>query len=44
MQKAYAEYAVYRKQLLEAPSLAERHFIEVIKEIEKIEKKQPRNK
>ena len=44
IQKAHAEYATYRKQLLEAPSLAERHFIEAIKEVKQIEKKnKPRN-
>ena len=43
MQKAHAEYVVYRKQMLEASSLVERHFIEAIKEVKKIEKKTPRN-
>lgn len=44
IQKAHGEYAVYRKKLLEAPSLVERHFIEAIEEVKKIEKKKPRNK
>ena len=44
MQKAHAEYAKYPKQLLEALSLVERHFIEAIKEVKNIEKKKPRNK
>ena len=43
MQKARGEYAVHRKQLLEAPSLVERHFVEAIKEVKKMEKKKPRN-
>jgi hypothetical protein len=43
IQKAHAEYAKYRKQLLEAPSLVEMHFIEAIKEVKNIEKKKPRN-
>ena len=44
IQKAHAEYVKYRKQLLEAPSLVERHFIEAIEEVKKIEKKKPRVK
>ena len=44
IQKAHAEYAKYRKQLLEEPSLVERHFIEAIDEVKQIEKKKPRNK
>jgi hypothetical protein len=44
IQKAHAEYAKYRKQLLDEPSLVERHFIDAVKGVEKIEKKKPRNK
>jgi len=45
IEKAHAEYAKYNKQLLEASSLVERHFIEAVKEVKKIEKKnKPRNK
>jgi len=43
-QKSHAEYAIYRKKLLEAPSLVEKHFIAAIEEVKKIEKKKPRNK
>ncbi len=39
IEKAHAEYAKLRKQLLEAPSLVERHFVEAMKEIDGIEKK-----
>ena len=44
IQKTHAEYAKYRKHLLEEPSLAEKHFIEAIEEVKKIEKKKPRDK
>ena len=43
VEKAYAEYAAYGKQLLESPSLVEKHFIEAVKEVKKIEKRKPRN-
>ncbi|MBT8331077.1 MAG: virulence RhuM family protein [Deltaproteobacteria bacterium] len=43
IKKAHAEYAAYRKQLLQAPSLVERHFYEAIEEVKNIEKKKPRN-
>jgi hypothetical protein len=39
IQKTHAEYAKFSKQLLDAPSLVEKHFIEAIKEVKKIEKK-----
>ena len=39
LEKAHAEYAKYSKQLLDAPSLVEKNFIEAIKEVKKIEKK-----
>ncbi|MFC1815862.1 hypothetical protein ACFL0M_07945 [Thermodesulfobacteriota bacterium] len=45
IEKVRAEYAKFSKQLLEVPSLVERHFIEAIKEVKKIEKKKkPRNR
>lgn len=45
IEKAHVEYAKFSKKLLEASSLVERHFIEAIKEVKKIEKKhKPRNK
>lgn len=45
IQKAHAEYAIYRETRLEAPSLVERHFIEAIKEVKQMEKKhKPRKK
>ncbi len=44
IQKAHAEYAIYREKLLEAPSLVERHFMEAIEEVKKIKKKKLRNK
>jgi hypothetical protein len=44
IEKAHAEFAKYRKQVLEEPSLVERHFFEAIKGVEKIEKKKPRNR
>ena len=44
IQKAHGEYAKHRKQLLEAPSLVEKHFFESINEVKKIEKSKPRNK
>lgn len=44
IEKAHAEYTKYHKQLLERPSLVERHFFEAIEEAKKIEKKKPRNK
>jgi hypothetical protein len=40
LKRAHAEYAAHCKQLLEAPSLVERHFLEAIKEVKKLEKKQ----
>ena len=44
IQKAHGEYAKHRKHMLEEPSLVERHFIEAINEVKKIEKRKPRNK
>jgi len=42
IEKARTEYEKSRKQLLEAPSLVERHFIEAVKEVKKLEKKKTR--
>ncbi len=45
IQKAHAEYAKFRKRLLEAPSLVEKHFRDAIEEAKKIEeKRKPRKK
>ena len=45
IQKAHSEYAKYHKQLLEAPSLVEKHFWDAIEEAKKIEeKRKPRKK
>ena len=44
IQKAHEEYASYRKQLIEEPSPVERHFIEAVKEMKRVEKEhKPRN-
>ena len=43
IQKAHAEYAIYREKLLEAPSLVERNFFEAMKEVKKMEKNKPQN-
>ena len=42
LEKARAEYEAYRKQMLEAPSSVERHFIEAVKEVKQLEKQKPR--
>jgi len=42
LEKARAEYELYRKQMLEAPSSVERHFIEAVKEVKQLEKQKPR--
>jgi len=42
--KARIEYEKFRKQALEAPSPVERHFIEAVKEVKKLEKKKPRRR
>jgi hypothetical protein len=34
MEKAHVEYAKYRQELLNAPSLAEEHFLEAVRQIE----------
>ncbi|MBP8984718.1 MAG: hypothetical protein KBG12_03100 [Syntrophobacterales bacterium] len=43
IEKARAEYEKFRKQMLDAPSEAERHFIEAVKEVKKLEGKKPLN-
>lgn len=43
MEKARIEYEKYRKKILEAPSPAERHFIEAVKELKQLEKDKLRN-
>jgi hypothetical protein len=42
--KARLEYEKYRKQMLDAPSPVERHFIEAIKEVKELEKQPPPRK
>lgn len=43
-EKARIEYEKFRRRALEEPSPVERHFIEALKEVKKIEKSKPRNK
>lgn len=43
VEKARVEYEKYRKQMLDAPSTVERHFIEAVQEVKKLEKSKPRN-
>ncbi|MDY6908601.1 MAG: virulence RhuM family protein [Thermodesulfobacteriota bacterium] len=43
IEKARIEYEKFRKQALEEPSPIERHFIEAVKEVKKLEQKKPRN-
>jgi hypothetical protein len=42
MEKARTEYEKFRKRMLDEPSPVERHFIEAVKEVKKLEKKKPR--
>jgi len=42
IEKAKMEYEKFRKQALEEPSPVERHFIEAVKEVKKLEQKKPR--
>jgi hypothetical protein len=42
IEKARAEYEKFRRQMLEEPSPVERHFIEAVKEVKKLEKNKPR--
>jgi hypothetical protein len=44
LEKARAEYELYRKQMLEAPSSVERHFIEAVKEVKQLEKQKTRKR
>jgi len=43
IEKVHAEYEKFRKQILEEPSLVERHFIEAVKEVKRLEKKKAHN-
>ena len=43
IEKAHAEFEKFRRQMLEEPSQVERHFIEAVKELKKLEIKKPRN-
>jgi hypothetical protein len=42
LEKARIEYEKFHKPALEEPSPVERHFIEAVKEVKKLEKKKPR--
>jgi len=42
VEKARIEYEKFRTKMLESPSPIERHFIEAVKEVKKLEKKKPR--
>jgi len=42
VEKARTEYEKYRRKLLEEPSAVERHFIEAVNEVKKLEKTKPR--
>ncbi len=43
LEKARTEYEKFRKQALEEPSPVERHFMEAVKEVKRLEQKKPRN-
>jgi hypothetical protein len=43
IEKARIEYEKFRKRSLEEPSPVERHFIEAVKEVKKLEERKPRN-
>lgn len=43
IEKARNEYERFRKQMLDAPSPVERHFIEAVREVKKLEKGKPRS-
>lgn len=43
LEKAHAEYENFRRQMLEEPSPVERHFVEAVKELKKLENKKPRD-
>ena len=44
LEKARIEYEKFRKRALEEPSPVERHFIEAVKEVKKLEQKKPRKR
>lgn len=41
IEKARSEYEKFRKQMLDAPSPVERHFIEAVREVKELEKGEP---
>ena len=43
IEKAHNEYEKFRKQMLEEPTPVERHFIEAVREVKKLEKDKPRS-
>ena len=43
IEKAHAEYEKFRRQMLEEPSPVERHFVEAVTELKKLENKKHRN-
>jgi hypothetical protein len=43
IEKARNEYEKFRKQILEEPTPVERHFIEAVREVKKLEKGKPRS-
>lgn len=44
LEKARIEYEKFRKRALEEPSPVERHFIEAVKEVKRLEQKKPRKR
>jgi hypothetical protein len=44
IERAHAEYEKFRRQMLQEPSPVERHFIDVVKEMKKLEKSKPQVK
>jgi len=44
LEKARIEYEKFRKRALKEPSPVERHFIEAVKEVKKLEQKKPRKR
>jgi hypothetical protein len=44
MVKARGEYEKYRKQILEAPSSVERHFMEAVREVKELGKEKPKRR
>jgi hypothetical protein len=43
VEKARTEYTKFRKRILEEPSPVERHFIEAVMDLKKLEKSKPRS-